>query len=166
MIPTSSTMSACSAGVTGQALASRSVSWPVHSRIMPRRAVMDPWTRITAGITPRPPRRGIGERRPCWTDRAPHQEQPDRHCAAYSAGRIQRNLRCSEGPNSRHESVVADAVAAPVLRDNGAAQLVRFGRRASLPAGLQEQPRTVGRGSHLKGRNEVKDPRERVDCRG
>ena len=33
-----------------------------------------------------PQRRRIGERRPCWTDRAPRQEQPDRYCAAQEAG--------------------------------------------------------------------------------
>ena len=51
-------------------------------------------------------------------------------------------------------------------RDNGAAlgvvALVRLSERVSLLAGPQERIRTVGCGSHLKGRNEVEDLRSRL----
>ena len=39
-------------------------------------------------------------------------------------------------------------------------------RRVSLPAGPQERIRTVGRGNHLKGRNEVEDLRSRLTAVG
>ncbi len=58
------------------------------------------------------------------------------------------------------------AVAGPLRRDSGAAQLFVSRRRVSLPAGPQERSRTVGRGSHPKDRSGRVGPAKQVDGRG
>ena len=92
-------------------------------------------------------------------------------CCASAPAAVSRPLwpvRCSTAGLFGMGLVVADTVSAPVLCDDGAAYALRLfvlneGQPSSWPA---RASRTVGRGSHLEGRNEVEDLRSRLTAAG